>query len=835
MGMDTKTAYTPLECLLVFQSLAALGTDDKDFIYTSEMLNKSPLVRNCPSYDAQRLEASALRELYLRLLQDELKTEEQEGHEEVHQPASRKRKLLNTKVPSINECRQYRHKIPLLVERLYARYRDHMIKSIEEDERRFVKLQGQIKQIERGEWDDRTLEESQYSSDHEKTTPKPKINGTCQGSPKHEKISSALKDSIKPSSSSEIDSADVAKINLSCDPEVCVSPSHTAEGTKDSPSRPSLSKRTNTKLQKLQQKSTTQSTSDRKLEPLSMKTGQVLTDQNTRSELPSSKISRQPHTETPKKTFSTSSATTPPPSPIHLLTPKNSFPSSPGVKYSGIALDTLADTVSQHCTPSVPRSSGSHNDISDSSIPSFNSNDNQTTLSERNCQELIPQSIKTSTLKNLKFRQNPSSKPLVQSESKQYSSPYNTGQGSGSSTPKAHSASISTNKLNAWQNISLSSNFQGSRKVVTGCGTFWNPNPTGLTPRNSKPLSPPQMEPLSPILKCHSPLVGRASQKQACKQEKSELNKSPKDDPEPNRPSTPAPSVTDNYSRNDLHIPEEARRSSGQSLGVDNVKQENKSTTSLEDNDSKNIDASSIPKHLKILSSPNPTGKRKRKTNANLKSQPPSSILWTKAFPKISAQALQDISTDKNASMFANPVKERDAPGYRNVILRPQDLKSIRSAITAGHRAALAVAPADLDPSATNVWLPISEDLIPPKGIINYAQLEKELMRMFANAIMFNADPRRGLGTAWQDAIERSKEEPYGYSFDEDSVVKGTRDMFAAVEKKVSDLRSVERRNEKFLNAQLINNHADVEDDSACSDESHTEENNTVTKKWKKA
>jgi hypothetical protein len=140
-------------------------------------------------------------------------------------------------------------------------------------------------------------------------------------------------------------------------------------------------------------------------------------------------------------------------------------------------------------------------------------------------------------------------------------------------------------------------------------------------------------------------------------------------------------------------------------------------------------------------------------------------------------------------------VKERDAPGYKHLILRPQDLSSIRKAINSGHKAANAAASADLHPSQSSVWLPISEDLIPPKGIINYAQLEKELMRMFANAIMFNADPDRGLGRRW-DGARKGRDDIIGYEIEEDGVVKDTRAMFGDVEGWLASLRAVEGREE---------------------------------------
>lgn len=171
---------------------------------------------------------------------------------------------------------------------------------------------------------------------------------------------------------------------------------------------------------------------------------------------------------------------------------------------------------------------------------------------------------------------------------------------------------------------------------------------------------------------------------------------------------------------------------------------------------------------------------------------PATHILWTRAFPKISASALESISGHRNASMFATPVKDRDAPGYKHLILRPQDLKTIKSAINSGHRAATAAAADDIPQAQSSVWLPISEDLVPPKGIINYAQLEKELMRMFANAIMFNPDPDRGLGASWEEMRGRGKRSGEGYEIDEDGVVKDTLAMYADVEKTVESLRSAE-------------------------------------------
>lgn len=190
----------------------------------------------------------------------------------------------------------------------------------------------------------------------------------------------------------------------------------------------------------------------------------------------------------------------------------------------------------------------------------------------------------------------------------------------------------------------------------------------------------------------------------------------------------------------------------------------------------------------------------------------PTHVLWTRAFPKVSASTLEQISSHKYANMFQNPIKPREAPGYYSIILRSTCLRSIKTAIHAGNKAAAAAAATlpEGDPGTNNVWLPISEDLVPPRAIINSAQLERELVHMFANAIMYNLDPNRGPGPAFLKGSGvggRGANETHnhghghaggdganmiGYQVDQDSVVKDTQSMFAEVDKLLIELRSTE-------------------------------------------
>jgi len=337
---------------------------------------------------------------------------------------------------------------------------------------------------------------------------------------------------------------------------------------------------------------------------------------------------------------------------------------------------------------------------------------------------------------------------------------------------------------------------------MTGSATRWTPNPTASTLRSERPIIAPQVEPLSPILKPVKVSLKKTTNKQPQKPEAPKRSKTPaRNQCESQRTragSTTSPANAGPY-RSQSVI------SHADELSMDNegpgrqMKQEVATPRGVENTEDTTADEGTSRQRRGTLREAQPSIGTKRKRRESIEVREPSGpathVLWTRAFPKISASALESVSGHRNASTFAVPVKERDAPGYKDLILRPQDLKTIRSAITAGNRAASAAAPDDQGQSS--MWLPISEDLIPPKGIINYAQLEKELMRMFANAIMFNADPDRGFGHSFSGAKEEADNSKY--EIDENRVVKDTRAMFMDVERVVGSLRSAERRSEEVL------------------------------------
>ena len=257
---------------------------------------------------------------------------------------------------------------------------------------------------------------------------------------------------------------------------------------------------------------------------------------------------------------------------------------------------------------------------------------------------------------------------------------------------------------------------------------------------------------------------------------------------------------------------------------------------------------------LQGASQPRLSGKRKRGESAELdkasETPRPSApgpsrpivdqdkVYATRNFARICGPIMNDVTAHKHAGLFAKPLTERDAPGYRALIYRPSDLKSIKSMIHAGTKAVNAAledstsvstpadggtaSPAVNTPTGnaaknTAILLEKSADLVPPKAIVNSAQLEKELMRMFANAVMFNPMPttERGFGpdvhltSGFADADETAEDtdggvatglEFKGYSNEEDSgnIIRDTREMMETVEQAVRVWRDAEQGSINF-------------------------------------
>ncbi|KAK6535610.1 hypothetical protein TWF694_002065 [Orbilia ellipsospora] len=122
-----------------------------------------------------------------------------------------------------------------------------------------------------------------------------------------------------------------------------------------------------------------------------------------------------------------------------------------------------------------------------------------------------------------------------------------------------------------------------------------------------------------------------------------------------------------------------------------------------------------------------------------------------KKFAQRANPLLNNVSAHRFANLFMKPVDERSAPGYSKIVYKPQDIKSIRACIKAG-AAQNATGTPTLTPTPTTTDNPAMSFGTTPStpttattgmafgksAIVNSAQLEKEIWRMFANAVMYN-------------------------------------------------------------------------------------------------
>lgn len=211
--------------------------------------------------------------------------------------------------------------------------------------------------------------------------------------------------------------------------------------------------------------------------------------------------------------------------------------------------------------------------------------------------------------------------------------------------------------------------------------------------------------------------------------------------------------------------------------------------------DVEDSDRLSVTGHTKrtrrgTLTKSQPSSKRKRQQSHEEEDEPTpeptprkNTITVSRKFGKMASTIMDNISSHKHGSRFKNPVRDKDAGGYSEIIRQPRDLKSIRAAIAAGTRAVNVAAAASnaeevhsptgtparglVDSSSTTVEIERSADLMPPRAVVNGAQLEKEILHMLANAVMFNPG--------------------------EDGMVADTREMFDDVETTIRDWRGAER------------------------------------------
>lgn len=777
--MSNPTTYTPLESLFLFQSLLNVGIDAAAFTRISETLKNNALIKSGETYDPARLTAGALQQLFLLLLRQELKSdaERAEAAQAGASPSKRRKIAPPPSIPTLTEAYHHIGKVPSLVERLYGRYRDHVVRQIREDERKFATVQKEIQLLERSEKERLARSASQSSapvlapreskntpigsnspspspgptagtvSGIKRGVPTPKAPGsgasspTVAGHPHLQAGTPPIRPSPSPKPGNGMQSPAGPPPNPQQQPLQPARPGQTVQAGRPGPVPGGLkpypgaqaggAPQTPAAQAQLQQAQAAAQSQQRPIpNPPSLGQAQQLPPQGFPPQHPQHRpIAANPGTI--------------PGRPIQPHPPQNLRPLASASPHPTPATHNVPPKLAP-AQPAPPQ----QQPISRTHSPA------QQDKSPYGPPRAIPEHMMRQAL--------------------------STPQGKRSAAPSQPQTPVQASPM----------------PLTRGFGTKWASQSTPSTPRPiaEEPESP-AFEPVSPPQRASS--IARGSSRPVSvkdtpkKAEPAGRNRSSRAS-QRGRALSSTPSVAG--TRRSLSVVSQTDE-----LSTDyhaKVKKEVSTPRLQEETGDTTADESVHGKQA--TGSVSRSFKRKRQHTPQEPPAPPTHVLWTRGFTKVSSSALDQISSHRDANMFATGIRERDAPGYHQIVLQPQDITKIRAAIKHGNKAA-STAASNLpggDPGGPSVWLPISDDLTPPSSIINSAQLERELVHMFCNAIMYNPDPDRGPGQAFMNRLRDEEEEVVGYRVDEDGVVRNTRGMFVEVEKLLSDLRSAEKDRE---------------------------------------
>ncbi|KAF2497700.1 hypothetical protein BU16DRAFT_580315 [Lophium mytilinum] len=862
------TPYTPLETLLLFQSLAAYGVEPQVFSRISDLLKRNPHITSSDRFEVGRLSPDSLRNWYLKELKREAQSEkydgangDSEGHNgEVQNP--RKRKAPSPSFPTVQEASQHTHLIPRLVAKLYARYRAYVTEQIRDDERRYDRLQRDVEEIEQGRWDDRlrqdtngtgkkSARQTQTPTKHlsQRTTPDaPSTAGSLVPSTTAQKSSSAAQTTPKPAETlnghSTLQPASKAVTDLSPRNNTAVLDNQAPPDTPHLPQTPSQNTPGHTRIPSQAQGPpkppvTQYPGAGYPTSPLAVhRSPYPPQPHSSQFPIPSASPNAQgpPPAGRPPPTAGVPTYPAPypqlPPSPYSV----NGVPPYPGPSPGHFQYPSTAQRYPGPYPPAQP---------SPSPVPS-----SQTPQQQRGYytpyathQTPYPPTQHAHQAPPIMQYMPPPFQVNPQDPTRAYQQQQKASQQAQVSTPNNRPPPVAMQTTpGASQPIAqpqfppraLPGHLQGPFATPSGVRgprpSLALSTPSSITrwkhsaqqpPRS--PVRAPSPEPLSDVENdVEEPTQKPSSSKSASKRmakSKDPLRaenisgdiavrqmRSGRTQPTRPRGGSVASSVVGSSIRGRTRS--QSVTSHAETMSADHesamgyrVKTEPGTSTDMveEDRSATNTPVASTRRRGGTLQSLQ-SNKRKRhvrETSVADSEEMPSTpglqtVIAPRHFSRMCNPVMNDILSHKHASIFSNAVKEKDAEGYYDIIKRPQDLKSIRTAIAAGAKAVQAAASSDTPAGSPgggggNVILPLSAEVVPPKAIVNSAQLEKEFMRMFANAVMFNTG--------------------------EDGVVQDAKEMYEAVEKSVTTWRSSAERTTGRMESEDIG----AEDDASMT------------------
>ncbi|KAJ5912156.1 uncharacterized protein N7473_001459 [Penicillium subrubescens] len=757
--MPPLSAYTPFESLLFFQSLATSDVRPASFASISTLLSNNPLVRQNVAFSADRLSPEALEDLYATLLRDGFGRDgtslgpDGRSTESSGPSNPKKRKISSPRPDGLTEGLSHAVLVPELVAHLYARYKELVTKEIRDDEKRFTDIKIEIERLQR--------------EDVKTAVP------TAKGVPQATKLErrDSMDISVKQETPRQERPDQTIPLATQAQPVQSIPQAVQPEpGQPTEVPRPPGAPVGSPGAQPPQLQA----------QPTPTKAGQPLHPQAfNRQDVP------HPPLQPP-------------------FAPRNQQP--------GPSTPAAARVAPPHPSQVAPRPNvpvGTPVAPGKASIPISTSQ--QPAPTQSSFQQWQLEAPPTFTLlRNLSgYHYSPSWSGTRQTTSPPITSSFeDTIQGlyffGRSEHPRCSKSSCSN---------SAYPESRGSRPRLSidtpGSSTPWK-----RTPRLSIPESP--VSPARPRPEDVSPISERAPSPDA-------MDISPPREKKTTRRSQAT--TVESKATPSIKVEKGTSTRRKRAISSASTQSRGRSVASRDDSPDPSRAATLRKGPAAIVDDQTPKARSKRKRGVSesfdhepiLPEQPKIDttryVLCARGFHRTAAPIMNDVTTHKLASIFAKPLGERDAPGYHDLIYRPQDLKSIKSAVHQGSKAVAAATeavstpagdgespvPAAGTPSKNNMlMLQKTEELIPPKGIVNSAQLEKELIRMFANAIMFNPVPARGFGPAFPMMNERgSRESTQSGDGDEGGIIQDSIEMFEDVEQAVTHWRQAERTAER--------------------------------------
>lgn len=864
-GMPPLSAYTPFESLLFFQSLAALDTRPSNFAAISDVLRNNTFIRQNGAFDAARLTPEALEELYNTLIHEGLgdaPLPDQNGHRPDGSISSnpKKRKLTNP-----TEGTSHTTVIPNLVSHLYARYKERVTKEIRSEEKRYKEIRDEIERLQK--------EESQEVDAAAVAAPSGPVQApatavqTKAGPTQPEPMDIDIKQEAKP--------VQPATMNANRPAEGVMTPSVGNQTTAVEQAKLPMPQQLPTQPVGPQQGKPAHPQPPRQnalpmttalppqANPINGKAPSVPATQppNLGYRAPSPdrraanvEVPLQPYQiPRPPATPAADAAKAHPRPEVVIPTPKGTgpavTPTQPGIQPGNAA---ARRTLAAPGPSSAPQHLVAQQQF-------------QQWTPQRGFQTQHPQ---VSPYVYYPYPNQPvPGAPMPSPTNGPQIAPAVAGRGhqspyppSGPMTPGAvlpvsqspHpglGGHETPGKLGRTPSYSTALGKRPPRPSIDTSGSL---TPWKRSPRLSISRSPgspvrPRPEDVSPISEKAPSPFGSPEPASRGAQEETQKRRRKGSLPPPEAEGRGARSKAEQKGRARRDQSTASTRSRGRSVTsrdddsmtdsgsvTRKIKQEMPSTPAgiSEDTETENKASARRKGTAAQLEEGLAKGRAKRKRGASESIEadtiPPEPIrmdttqyvLCTRNFPRTGAPIMNDVTAHKHASIFAKPLTERDAPGYKDLIYRPQDLKSIKSAIHQGSKAVAAAteaastpagdgespAPGVTTPSKNTVlMLQKTADLIPPRGIVNSAQLEKELIRMFANAIMFNPTPERSFGPAFPMITDSNSRESTQFSeAEEGGIIHDTREMCDEVEKAVTGWRAAERTAEEVANKSIL-------------------------------